>query len=88
MLGAIFQVSLTFSDNFNIGPPEVRFMTIPFHPNSEFLSHTHSVVSCSQAILTALDSESLPQSTPIKGPPPATFSEKDGLKTAQSLPYS
>jgi ubiquitin-conjugating enzyme E2 U len=29
----VFQISLTFSDDYNVLPPSVQFMTIPYHPN-------------------------------------------------------
>ena len=32
-VGGVFQVKLSFDENFNTHPPEVHFMTIPFHPN-------------------------------------------------------
>ncbi|XP_010213051.1 PREDICTED: ubiquitin-conjugating enzyme E2 U [Tinamus guttatus] len=31
--GAVLQLSLTYSENYNDVPPTVRFNTIPFHPN-------------------------------------------------------
>eukprot|EP00057_Strongylocentrotus_purpuratus_P014055 XP_011668529.1 PREDICTED: uncharacterized protein LOC100890194 [Strongylocentrotus purpuratus] len=31
--GGIFVLSLKFDENFNYRPPDVRFHTIPFHPN-------------------------------------------------------
>ena len=33
--GGVFQIKLTFDENFNSRPPEVHFMTMPFHPNGE-----------------------------------------------------
>lgn len=33
VLGGVFQVRIFFTEDFNYKPPEVHFMTIPFHPN-------------------------------------------------------
>ena len=33
--GGIFQVTLSFTEEFNSKPPEIHFMTIPFHPNGQ-----------------------------------------------------
>lgn len=35
-VGGVFQVKLAFSEYYNYSPPSASFMTIPFHPNSEF----------------------------------------------------
>ena len=34
--GGVFQLTLSFSDEFNTRPPSVHFVTIPFHPNGKY----------------------------------------------------
>lgn len=31
--GGVFQVMLSFNEEFNTVPPKIHFLTIPFHPN-------------------------------------------------------
>ena len=38
LIGGVFQIRITFSEEFNNRPPEVHFMTIPFHPNGAIIS--------------------------------------------------
>ena len=33
--GGVFQVKLTFTDDFNCMPPAIHFITVPFHPNGK-----------------------------------------------------
>ena len=37
-IGGVFQVRLSFTEEFNYKPPEIHFMTIPFHPNGTVAS--------------------------------------------------
>lgn len=34
--GGVFRLNVTFSDEYNVVPPLINFMTIPFHPNSKY----------------------------------------------------
>lgn len=36
VVGGIFQLSLSFTEDYNLKPPEIHFMTIPFHPNGNY----------------------------------------------------
>ena len=43
LAGGVFQVSLAFTEDFNCRPPNVHFMTVPFHPNSMYhVSNTYT----------------------------------------------
>ena len=33
--GGIFKLYLKFSESYNLSPPEVFFITIPYHPNGK-----------------------------------------------------
>ena len=37
--GGVFQVLLSFSEDFNTAPPKIHFMTVPFHPNGTYTTH-------------------------------------------------
>lgn len=35
MLGAVLQLAMKYTENYNKVPPSINFTTIPFHPNGK-----------------------------------------------------